>query len=216
MTGRAEIGKVGLYFGSFNPIHLGHLVIANHMVSRAGLDQVWIVVTPTSPFKLSDEMIPEGHRLQMVKLAIAENPFIFSSDIEFKLDRPCYTAKTLKHLREKFPKVDFSVILGEDNYENIHRWDDFKSIQEHHRLLVYPRRLSKMSGKPPEHAPNKGNSAGVDRTKAVLFTEAPMIAISSTYIREAILEKQDVQYLLPDPVISYIGNNHLYELNHRI
>ena len=149
MTGRTNKGKVGLYFGSFNPIHLGHLVIANHMVSRGELDQVWIVVTPTSPFKLSDEMIPEEHRLQMVKLAIADNPFIFSSDIEFKLERPSYTADTLKHLRDKFPEVNFSVILGEDNYENLHRWKNYKSIHENHRLLVYPRRLSKMSSLVP-------------------------------------------------------------------
>ena len=212
MTGRTNKGKVGLYFGSFNPIHLGHLVIANHMVNRGGLDQVWIVVTPTSPFKLLDEMIPEEHRLQMVKLAIADNPFIFSSDIEFKLERPSYTADTLQHLRDKFPEVSFSVILGEDNYENLHKWKDFKSIHENHRLLVYPRRLSKMSGLVPEQSISMDKPVSLDTTKAVIFTEAPMIAISSTYIREAILEKQDVQYLLPDTVISYIGNNHLYEI----
>ena len=212
MTGRTNKGKVGLYFGSFNPIHLGHLVIANHMVSRGELDQVWIVVTPTSPFKLSDEMIPEEHRLQMVKLAIADNPFIFSSDIEFKLERPSYTAGTLQHLRDKFPEVNFSVILGEDNYENLHRWKNYKSIHENQRLLVYPRRLSKMSSLGPEKALNNDKPVKLDSTKAVIFTEAPMIAISSTYIREAILEKQDVQYLLPDTVISYIGNNHLYEI----
>ena len=212
MTGRVNKGKVGLYFGSFNPIHLGHLVIANHMVSRAGLDQVWIVVTPTSPFKYSDEMIPEEHRLQMVKLAIADNPFIFSSDIEFRLERPSYTAHTLQHLRDKFPEVHFSVILGEDNYENLHKWENYKSILDNHRLLVYPRRLSKLNVLPLEDSPNKDNSLRLDSTQAVLFTEAPMIAISSTYIREAILDKQDVQYLLPDTVISYIGNNHLYEI----
>ena len=213
MTGRTEKGRVGLYFGSFNPIHLGHLVIANHMVSRAGLDQVWIVVTPTSPFKLKDEMIAEEQRLQMVKLAVSENPFIYSSDVEFKLERPSYTANTLRHLRSQFTDVEFSVILGEDNFDNLHRWKDFEEIQSNHRLLVYPRRLSKMTkqSKPPLEAPNMDNSVKVDSSRAVLFTEAPMIAISSTYIREAILDKQDVQYLLPDPVISYIGNNHLYE-----
>jgi nicotinate-nucleotide adenylyltransferase len=157
-------------------------------------------------------MIPEEHRLQMVKLAIADNPFIFSSDIEFRLERPSYTADTLKHLRDKFPEVNFSVILGEDNYDNLHRWKNYKSIHENHRLLVYPRRLTKMSGLLLEKTPNKDNPLRFDSTKAVIFTEAPMIAISSTYIREAILEKQDVQYLLPDTVISYIGNNHLYEI----
>ena len=165
MTGRTNKGNVGLYFGSFNPIHLGHLVIANHMVSRGGLDQVWIVVTPTSPFKLSDEMIPEEHRLQMVKLAIADNPYIFSSDIEFKLERPSYTADTLQHLRDKFPEVNFSVILGEDNYDNLHRWKNYKSIHENHRLLVYPRRLTKMSGLLLEKTSNKDNPCGLTPLK---------------------------------------------------
>jgi nicotinate-nucleotide adenylyltransferase len=118
----------------------------------------------------------------------------------------------LQHLRDKFPEVNFSVILGEDNYDNLHRWKNYKSIHENHRLLVYPRRLTKMSGFLLEKTPNKDNPLRFDSTKAVIFTEAPMIAISSTYIREAILEKQDVQYLLPDTVISYIGNNHLYEI----
>ena len=120
MTGRATSGKVGLYFGSFNPIHLGHLVIANHMVNRADLDEVWMVVTPTSPFKLDDEMIPEQQRLQMVRLAVAENSSIYASDVEFHLPRPNYTANTLRILKEKHPEIEFSVIIGEDNFENLH------------------------------------------------------------------------------------------------
>ena len=106
MTGRATSGKVGLYFGSFNPIHLGHLVIANHMVNRADLDEVWMVVTPKSPFKLYDEMIPEDQRLQMVRLAVAENSSIYASDVEFHLHRPNYTANTLRIPREKHTKIE--------------------------------------------------------------------------------------------------------------
>ena len=212
MNGRTESGRVGLYFGSFNPIHLGHLVIANHMVNRADLDEVWMVVTPTSPFKLDDEMIPEEHRLQMVRLAVAENPLIFPSDIEFRLDRPNFTSATLQHLREKFSSIEFSVILGEDNFENLHRWEGYKDIISNHRILVYPRRV-RSPNVPPSDAPNKNGRTIIEEDQIVLFTAAPMIAISSSYIREAILDKQDVQYLLPDPVISYIGNNHLYEHN---
>ena len=202
MTGHTSIGKVGLYFGSFNPIHLGHLIIANHMLIRADLDEVWIVVTPSSPFKLNTEMIAEQHRLQMVKLAVSENPSIFASDVEFNLDRPSYTVDTLRILRDKFTQVEFSVILGEDNYQNLHKWKDHSEIVDNHRLLIYPRRLS-------SSAVVRENN--IENSQAVLYTKAPMIEISSTYIREAIENKQDVQYLLPDPVIFYIGNNHLYE-----
>ncbi len=210
MTGMAKSGKVGLYFGSFNPIHLGHLVIANHMVNRAGLDEVWMVVTPTSPFKLDDEMICEEQRLQMVRLAVAENSSIYASDIEFHLPRPNYTSYTLRILSEKHPEIEFSIIIGEDNFNNLHRWEDHEEIINNHRILVYPRRVSS-SNIPPDHAPNNGGKTKVGKDQVVVFTQAPMIAISSSYIREAILDKQDIQYLLPDPVISYIGNNHLYE-----
>ncbi|MBM55394.1 MAG: nicotinic acid mononucleotide adenylyltransferase [Euryarchaeota archaeon] len=210
MTGRATSGKVGLYFGSFNPIHLGHLVIANHMVNRADLDEVWMVVTPTSPFKLDDELISEEQRLQMVRLAVAENSCIYPSDVEFHLPRPNYTANTLKYLRYEHPQIEFSVIIGEDNFDNLHRWEEYEDIISNHRILVYPRRVNSPNI-PPDSAPNKGGQTVVGKDQVVVFTEAPMIAISSSYIREAILDKQDIQYLLPDPVISYIGNNHLYE-----
>ena len=210
MTGRATSGRIGLYFGSFNPIHLGHLVIANHMVNRANLDEVWMIVTPTSPFKLDDEIIPEQQRLQMVRLAVAENSSIYASDVEFHLPRPNYTANTLRYLRSEHPEIEFSVIIGEDNFENLHRWQDHEDIISNHRILVYPRRVSSPNP-PPSNAPNKGGKTVVGKDQVVVFTEAPMIAISSSYIREAILDKQDIQYLLPDPVISYIGNNHLYE-----
>lgn len=210
MTGRATSGRVGLYFGSFNPIHLGHLVIANHMVNIADLDEVWMVVTPTSPFKLDDEIIPEQQRLQMVRLAVAESSSIYVSNVEFHLPRPNYTANTLRHLRSEHPEIEFSVIIGEDNFENLHRWHEYEDIISNHRILVYPRRV-RSPNIPPSNAPNKEGKPLVGKDQVVVFTEAPMIAISSSYIRKAILDKQDIQYLLPDPVISYIGNNHLYE-----
>lgn len=210
MTGRATSRRIGLYFGSFNPIHLGHLIIANHMVNRADLDEVWMVVTPTSPFKLDDEIIPEQQRLQMVRLAVAENSSIYASDVEFHLPRPNYTANTLRYLRSEHPEIEFSVIIGEDNFKYLHRWKDHEDIISNHRILVYPRRVSSPNI-PPSDAPNKGAKSVVGKDLVVIFTDGPMIAISSSYIREAILDKQDIQYLLPDPVISYIGNNHLYE-----
>lgn len=203
MSSGRNSGKVGLYFGSFNPIHLGHLIIANHMVTRTDLDEVWMVVTPTSPFKIDDELIGEQHRLQMVRLAVAENPAIYATDVEFHLERPNYTCTTLRHLRTQYPSVDFSVILGEDNYDSLHQWKDYEEIIANHRLLVYPRQLTTDLHVEPQ----------VSSENVVKFNNSPMIAISSSYIREAILAKHDVQFLLPDPVISYIGNNHLYEVS---
>jgi nicotinate-nucleotide adenylyltransferase len=138
----------------------------------------------------------------MVKLAVSENPSIFASDIEFNLERPSYTVDTLRFLKEEFPQIEFSVILGEDNYANLDKWKNHREIMDNYRLLIYPRRKSNSTNMINQNTNN-------DQT--VMCTEAPMIEISSTYIRESILNKQDVQYLLTDPVISYIGNNHLYE-----
>ena len=126
------------------------------------------------------------------------------------MPRPNFTSKTLRHLRSENPEMKFSVIIGEDNFDNLHRWEGYEEIISNHRILVYPRRVSSPNI-PPPNAPNKGGETIFGEDQVVVFTEAPMIAISSSYIREAILTKQDIQYLLPDPVISYIGNNHLYE-----
>ena len=170
MTGRVKSGRIGLYFGSFNPIHLGHLVIANHMVNRANLDEVWMVVTPTSPFKLDDEIIPEQQRLQMVRLAVAENSSIYASDVEFHLLRPNYTANTIRHLRSEHPEIEFSVIIGEDNFENLHRWQEHEDIISNHRILVYPRRASSPNI-PPSNAPNKGGKTILGKDQIVVFTK---------------------------------------------
>ena len=145
-----------------------------------------------------------------MRLAVAENSSIYASDVEFHLPRPNYTANTLRYLRSEHPEIEFSVIIGEDNFKYLHRWKDHEDIISNHRILVYPRRVSSPNI-PPSDAPNKGGKSVVGKDLVVIFTDGPMIAISSSYIREAILDKQDIQYLLPDPVISYIGNNHLYE-----
>ena len=156
------------------------------MVTRTDLDEVWMVVTPTSPFKIDDELIGEQHRLQMVRLAVAENPSIYATDVEFYLERPNYTCTTLRHLRTQYPSIDFSVILGEDNYDSLHKWKDYEEIIANHRLLVYPRKLTTDLHVEPQ----------VSSENVVKFNNSPMIAISSSYIREAILAKHDVQFLL--------------------
>jgi nicotinate-nucleotide adenylyltransferase len=196
--------RVGLYFGSFNPVHLGHLVIANHMLNQADLDEVWFVVTPSSPHKQGVSMIPEEHRLQMAHLALADHPHLKASDVEFNLPRPNYTADTMHHLREVHPEVAFSIIMGQDNLESFHTWKDHESLVAKHRMLIYPRLT-------------QGTSESEARTATWLahahveVHEAPIIAISSTYVRDAIMSGHDVQFLLPDAVVAYIGNNHFYE-----
>ena len=196
--------RVGLYFGSFNPIHLGHLVIANHMLNQAGLDEVWFVVTPSSPHKQGVDMIPEEDRLQMAHLALADHPHLKASNVEFTLPRPNYTADTMAHMRQAHPGVEFSIIMGQDNLESFHTWKDHNALVSKHRMLIYPRLT-------------QGTSASDAATAQWLahdnveVHEAPIIAISSTYVRDAIMAGHDVQFLLPDAVVAYIGNNHFYE-----
>ncbi|MGB1479960.1 MAG: nicotinate (nicotinamide) nucleotide adenylyltransferase [Flavobacteriales bacterium] len=196
--------RVGLYLGSFNPIHLGHLVIANHMLNQAGLDEVWFVVTPSSPHKQGVSMIPEEHRLQMAHLALVDHPHLKASAVEFDLPRPNYTSDTLAHLRATHPDLEFSIIMGQDNLENFHTWKGYEELAAAHRLLIYPR-LSTGSSEP------SGEVARWLTHPNVVLHEAPVIAISSTYVRDAITAGHDVQYLLPDAVVAYIGNNHFYE-----
>tara|TARA_Y100000385_G_scaffold73807_1_gene74470 strand:+ start:3174 stop:3806 length:633 start_codon:yes stop_codon:yes gene_type:complete len=201
--------KIGLYFGSFNPIHMGHLVIANHMATYTDLDEVWLVVTPQNPQKEAHEMIHEAHRLQMVILAVSENELLQGSDIEFELPQPNYTAATMRHMRAIRADVEFSLIIGEDNFERLHTWRDHWEMVEKHRILVYPRRSSDQdnaaipAAKPEEVIPrDHGN---------IQWCDAPMISISSTYLRKAITDQKDIRYLLHDKVLNYISNNHLYE-----
>ena len=203
-TSQPHALRVGLYFGSFNPVHLGHLVIANHMLNQADLDEVWFVVTPSSPHKQGVSMIPEEHRLQMAHLALADHPHLKASDVEFNLPRPNYTADTMNHLRKAHPEVTFSIIMGQDNLESFHTWKNHESLVAAHRMLIYPRLT-------------QGTSESEARTASWLahdnveVHEAPIIAISSTYVRDAIMAGHDVQFLLPDAVVAYIGNNHFYE-----
>ena len=143
--------KIGLYFGTFNPIHMGHLVIANHMATHTDLDEVWLVVTPLNPQKDSVELMAQEHRLQMVHLATAENELLQGSDVEFALPSPNYTAATMRFMRGEYPEVNFSIIIGEDNFHNLHTWKDHWELVTHHRILVYPRR----SVGEEQHTPTK-------------------------------------------------------------
>ncbi len=190
--------KVGLYFGTFNPIHVGHLIIANHLAEFSDLDQVWMVVTPHNPLKKKSTLLDDYTRLELVRLATEDYPKLEPTDIEFKLPQPNYTVNTLAHLEEKFPTHEFSLIMGQDNIESLHKWKNFEVILERYDILVYPRISS------GEHDSEVTNHARVK------YIDAPIVEVSSTFIREAIQNKKSPKALLPDKVWSYIDHNNLY------
>jgi nicotinate-nucleotide adenylyltransferase len=193
--------STGLFFGSFNPIHIGHLVIANYMVQFAGLKEVWFVVSPHNPFKEKSSLLNDTHRLQLVRVAIEDYPQFKASDIEFKLSQPSYTIHTLTHLQEKYPDVNFSLIMGADNVEHLHKWKNYEQILAKHEVFVYPR----------QH--NAGSLPEVLNAYAgkIHFTQAPVMEVSSTFIREAIRMKKDVSFMLPPNVYEYVKEMHFYE-----
>jgi len=191
--------KIGLYFGTFNPIHIGHLIIANHLAEYSGLDQIWMVVTPHNPLKNKQTLLDDYQRLQLVFLATEDYPKIKPSDIEFKLPQPNYTVNTLAHLQEKYPQHIFSLIMGEDNLKSLHKWKNYDVILQNHDIYVYPRISSE-----EENLTFKNNPK-------IHFIDAPIVEISSTFIRENIKNKKNVQPLLPSKVWEYIDHNNLYK-----
>jgi nicotinate-nucleotide adenylyltransferase len=190
--------KIGLYFGTFNPIHVGHLIIANHMAEHADLDQVWMVVTPHNPLKKKETLLDDYHRLQMVHLATEDFSKIKPSDIEFKLSQPNYTVNTLVHLQEKFPDYEFSLIMGEDNLKSLHKWKNYETILEHHDIYVYPRISSETDNLDLKNHPK------------IHLIDAPVVEISSTFIRDNVKKGKNVQPLLPNKVWEYIDHNNFY------
>ena len=190
--------KVGLYFGTFNPIHAGHLIIANHMAEFTAMDQIWMVVTPHNPHKKKSTLLDDHHRLQMVFLATEDYTSLRPSDIEFKLPQPNYTVNTLAHLQEKFPTHEFSLIMGEDNLNSLHKWKNYEVILQHHDIYVYPRINGEIADK------DLISHARIHRI------DAPVIEISSTFIRNSIKEGMNVRPLLPQKVWEYIDHNLFY------
>ncbi|MGB5646739.1 nicotinate (nicotinamide) nucleotide adenylyltransferase [Muriicola sp.] len=191
--------QVGLYFGTFNPIHIGHLVIANHMVEFSSLDEVWFVITPQSPFKLKQSLLENHHRYQMVSEAILQYPKLKASTIEFDLPQPNYTIHTLIHLKEKYgKKYSFSLLLGEDNLKSFHKWKNYEEILAAHDLYVYPR----ISG---------GNIPEEFREHQKVHTvEAPIMEISSTFIRKSHKAGKNVRPMLPEAVWKYMDEMNFY------
>lgn len=191
--------KIGLYFGTFNPIHAGHLIIANHMAEYSGLDQIWLVVTPHNPLKKKSTLLDDHHRLQMVHLAVEGYPKLKPSDIEFRLPQPNYTVNTLVHLQEKFPTHEFSLIMGEDNLNTLHKWKNYEVLLQNHDIYVYPRIDNAAPENEIAHAPR------------IHRVGAPVIEISSTFIRQSVKDGKNVRPLLPPKVHDYIAHNLFYK-----
>ncbi len=200
--------KVGLYFGTFNPIHIGHLIIANHVAEYSDLDQIWMVVTPHNPLKNKNTLLDDYQRLQLVFLATEDYPKIKPSDIEFKLPQPNYTVNTLAHLQEKYPQHIFSLIMGEDNLKSLHKWKNHEVILQNHAIYVYPR-VSGETDTSQKGELEKQNLTFKNNPK-IHFIDAPIVEISSTFIRENIKNKKNVRPLLPSKVWEYIDHNNIY------
>jgi nicotinate-nucleotide adenylyltransferase len=174
--------KVGLYFGSFNPIHAGHLIIVNHILNESDLQKIWFVVSPLNPFKSSDGLLNEYNRFHLVQKAIDDDPRLKASDIEFTLPRPSYTTHTLTYLREKYPLYDFSIIMGSDSFQNLGKWKNSESIISQHRILIYER---------PQFAVENKIKARIEIMKA------PLLEISATHIRDLVASGKSIRYLVP-------------------
>ena len=199
--------KIGLYFGTFNPIHVGHLVIANYMAYYTNLDEVWLVVSPQNPLKEKASMLNDYHRLSLVQVAVEDNPKLKASNIEFDLPVPSYTINTLTYLKEKYPTFEFGLIMGEDNLRTFHKWKNHEQIINDHFLYVYPRLLTDEEAK--NSALTKDNYLSTH--EKVIFCDAPIMKISSSFIRNAIKDKKDVTYLLTESVAKYVKEMHFYE-----
>lgn len=189
--------RTGLYFGSFNPIHIGHMIIANHILQHADMEDIWFVVSPHNPLKQKASLANGYDRLHLVQLAIEDNPNFRVSNIEFSMPQPSYTIDTLTVLSEKYPNRKFVLIMGGDNLSSFTKWKNYEQILEQYEIYVYSRPQSAKS--PLEEHPN-----------VHLIEEAPQMGISSTFIRRNIALGYSVRYLIPEPVFEYLKTSHLY------
>ncbi|WP_379086135.1 nicotinate (nicotinamide) nucleotide adenylyltransferase [Pedobacter sp. UC225_65] len=188
--------KIGLFFGSFNPIHIGHLIIANYMANFSSLKEVWLVVSPHNPLKQRSGLANMYDRLEMAKLATENAPQIKISDIEFKLPQPSYTIDTLTHLHERYPEKEFVLIMGADNLVSLKKWKNFEVLLKDYHIYVYPRpgaEVSEWKNHP-----------------SITFTDTPEMEISSTFIRKALKDNKNIQFFVPDNVLAFIDQKNMY------
>ena len=190
--------QIGLFFGSFNPIHIGHLIIANHLVEHSAMNELWFVVTPQNPFKEKQSLLDNPLRLEMVNLAIESYPKLRASNIEFHLPQPNYTVNTLAYLEEKYPNTNFALIMGEDNLKSFHKWKNYEHILANYPIYVYPR-ISE--GTVPE---------ALTEHPHITRVPAPIIEVSATFIRKELKSGHNIRPLLPEKVWQYIDKLGLY------
>jgi nicotinate-nucleotide adenylyltransferase len=188
--------KIGLYFGSFNPMHLGHKIIASYMVEFSNLDKIMFVVSPQNPFKKKQSLLDQHQRLMIIQMEIEDNPKLQVSDIEFSMPQPSYTIDTLVRLKEKYPKNDYSLIMGSDNLQNLHKWKNYKQILKQHAIYVFPRPGFKIT-EPHENIH--------------IIKEVPQMEISSSFIRRCIKKGKDISYLMPEKAWKYTAEMNLYK-----
>ncbi len=203
--------KVGLYFGTFNPIHVGHMIIANYMADYTDLDEVWLLVTPQNPLKSKNTLLKDSHRLALVREAVYDNIKLKASDIEFGMSKPNYTSHTLVHLMERYPEHEFSLIMGEDNLRTFHKWFNHEVILKKHNIYVYPRVLTPQEKLGQDrHDIDRVESLKTEK-RIVFCNEAPVMRVSSSFIRQAIKNKKDVRYLLTETVFKYVDEMNFYK-----
>jgi nicotinate-nucleotide adenylyltransferase len=188
--------NIGLYFGSYNPIHIGHLIIGNHVANHTDIQQVWFVVSPQNPLKPSSVLLNEYHRFHLVQLALSDDPQLKASDVEFKLPRPSYTIDTLTYLKEKYPLHRFSIIMGSDSFQNLPRWKNFELLLKNHSFIIYRR---------PGFDINDSYSGKIQ------ILDAPLLEISATAVRQSIKMGRSVRYLLTDAVREEIERTGYYK-----
>jgi nicotinate-nucleotide adenylyltransferase len=177
--------NIGLYFGSFNPIHIGHLIIASHVLNETELNKIWFVISPQNPFKSTSQLLDENHRLHLARLATENDNRLKATDIEFGLPRPSYTIDTLAYLKEKYADQNFSIIMGSDSFQNLDKWKNYEMIVNEYALYVYKRNGFEITGK---------------HGAKVTELEAPLLQISATHIRKLIKENKSIKYLVPESV----------------
>ena len=189
--------KIGLFFGSFNPVHNGHLMIANYLIEYTDLESIWFIISPQNPFKDKRSLLQDHHRMKLLELSIGDDSRFEICDIEFYMPRPSYTIDTLTRLSERHPNIDFYLICGMDNLQGFKKWKNSDMILEYYHLLVYPR---------------KGcENSDLLTHPSVQIVDAPTIEVSSTFIRNAIAEKKDVRYFMPQKAYQYMCDMHFYE-----
>ncbi len=192
--------KIGLFFGSFNPIHIGHLILANYILENSDMDELWFVVSPQNPFKDKKELLNDHNRLDMVQLAVKNYPNMRASNVEFSLPKPSYTIDTLTYLHEKYPEYSFSLIMGEDNLDSLHKWKNADILIKNHHIIVYPR-VFDGAKKDSEYL----------RHDNISLVKAPIIELSATEIRNMIKEGKNVRPMLPPEVFEYLDGSSFYK-----